>query len=334
MTASPSLHRQRLILSVLPAVLAVGVGLSGCAAPAEPGDDPAPGGEGTSLELSNCGYPVVIDRAPQRVVTIKSTSTEMLLALGLADRIVGSAFLDGPVADAWADEAASIPVLSDQLPSQEAVLELEPDLVYGGWESNFSADGAGERDELATLGVASYVSPAACQGAEQPPKLDFDELFREIGEVADIFDVDAGPLLDRLRADLAAIEPDERGLSALWYSSGVEVPYVGGGIGAPQMVLETIGLGNVAADQEQTWTSLGWEAIVDADPDIIVLVDASWHTADSKIEQLRANPATAKLAAVANDRYLIVPFATAEAGVRSVEAAASLADQLAAIQVD
>ena len=37
------------------------------------------------------------------------------------------------------------------------VLELEPDFVFGGWESNFSADGAGERDELAALGIRTYV---------------------------------------------------------------------------------------------------------------------------------------------------------------------------------
>src|SRR5690606_9967248 len=99
--------------------------------------------------------------APQRVVTIKSTATEMLLALGLGGRIVGVGFQDGPAPEPWTATAASLPVLADKLPSQEVVLEAEPDLVYGGWESNFSADGAGERTTLAALGVAGYVSPAA-----------------------------------------------------------------------------------------------------------------------------------------------------------------------------
>ena len=108
----------------------------------------------------------------------------MLLALGLGDRIVGTAFQDGPVPDEWADAATGVPEISDFMPSEEAVLELEPDLVYAGWESAFAADAAGERDELASLGVASYVQPAACRSAQVPGKLDFDEIFREIGEVA------------------------------------------------------------------------------------------------------------------------------------------------------
>ena len=50
------------------------------------------------------------EAAPERVVTIKSTSTEMLLALGLGDRIVGTAFQDGPVPDECADAAADLAV--------------------------------------------------------------------------------------------------------------------------------------------------------------------------------------------------------------------------------
>ena len=85
---------------------------------------------------------------------------------------------------------------------------------------------------------------------------------------------------------------------------------------------------------QDTWTSLGWEAVIDADPDVIVLVDASWNTADSKIAQLEANPATAELDAVKSSRYLVVPFPAAEAGVRSVPATADLASQLADLPID
>lgn len=144
----------------LPLVLLSGLDLAGCAAapPPAPTADPA-----TAIGVTNCGTEVGFDTAPERVVTIKSTSTEMLLALGLGDRIVGTAIQDGPVPDAWADDAATPHSPADKVPSEEVDLETQPDLVYdAGWESNFSADGAGERAEVATLGVASYVSPSAC----------------------------------------------------------------------------------------------------------------------------------------------------------------------------
>jgi len=83
---------------------------------------------------------------------------------------------------------------------------------------------------------------------------------------------------------------------------------------------------------DDTWTSYSWEAIIDANPDVIVLVDASWNTAASKIAALEANPATAGLSAVVGKRYLTIPFAAGEAGVRNVEATADLAAQLAALR--
>ena len=42
------------------------------------------------LTLDNCGTEVTFESAPERVVTIKSSTLELLLALGLEDRIVGT----------------------------------------------------------------------------------------------------------------------------------------------------------------------------------------------------------------------------------------------------
>jgi iron complex transport system substrate-binding protein len=310
-------------LLLIPAALL----LAGCAAPA-PAVTPTPTAAGP-VEVSNCGTEVTFDAAPERVVTVKSTSTEMLLALGLGDRIVGTAFQDGPVPEQWAADATDLVSIADKVPSEEVVLELEPDLVYAGWESNFSPEGAGERAELASLGINSYVSPSACQSADQPAKLSFDDIFGDIQQVADIFRVDATPLIAEQRAALEGIEPAGDGRTALWFSSGSDTPYVGAGIGAPQLVLETVGLENIAGDLDATWAPFNWEAVVDADPDFIVLVDATWNNVAKKIGILEANPATANLTAVKEQRYLIVPFAAGEAGVRSVEAAVSLNEQIA-----
>jgi iron complex transport system substrate-binding protein len=314
------------------AIAAAAILLSGCAAGAqEPTESPS-----RPMSLDNCGTPIDLTQAPpKRVVTIKSTSTEMLLALGLGDRIVGTAFQDGPVPDRWAAAAAGIPVLADKVPSQEVVLEAEPDFVYAGWESNFSADGAGTRGDLAALGIRSYVSPAACKEAGyQPDRLTFADIDEEIGEIARIFDVDDTDLLAAQHATLASINEDTRGLTALWFSSGSDIPYVGAGIGAPQLILDTIGVRNIAADVKDTWASYNWESVIAANPDVIVLVDASWSTKEKKIRVLEENPATAGLDAVKNHRYLIVPFAASEAGVRTVDAAADLARQLRELSVE
>ncbi|MEO5806510.1 putative F420-0 ABC transporter substrate-binding protein [Devosia sp.] len=286
------------------------------------------------LTLQNCGAEVTFDKAPARVVTIKSTATELLLSLGLGDRIVGVGFQDGPLPEALAAAGASLKVLADKLPSQEVVLETDPDFIYGGWESNFAADGAGERPTLEQLGVKTYVAPAACRTVK-PPKLSFDAIFAEIGEMGSIFDADAAAtaLVDSQKASLAALAPDPRGLTAVWYSSGTKAPYVGAGSNAPAMIMTALGLKNVFGDVDDGWVAASWEAVVDANPDVIVLVDAAWNPAAQKIKLLSENPITSQLDAVVNQRYLIIPFPASEAGVRNVPATLDLAKQLAALNI-
>ncbi|EAR23868.1 iron transport system substrate-binding protein [marine actinobacterium PHSC20C1] len=322
------------LLSVLTRVAVVAgvsaLALSGCAAAGPQTAAPSPIDSASQpVALSNCGFDVSFDSAPERVITIKSSTTEMLLALGLGDRIIGTAFQDGPVPAEWATAAAALTSIAERVPSEEAVLDLEPDLVFAGWESTFSADGAGARADLTSLGINTFVAPSACQSSGQPAKLSFDDVFSDIETVASIFRVDASELIADQSAQLASIDANGAGRTALWFSSGSDTPYVGAGIGAPQLLLETVGLTNVAADVDATWAPYNWEAVVDVDPDFIVLVDAAWNSAEKKIGVLEANPATANLSAVKAGRYLVVPFAASEAGVRSVEAAASLSAQIA-----
>ena len=305
--------------------------VTGCAAtPAAAPSSAAPEASAYPLTVDNCGTEVTFEKAPEKVLTIKSTTTEMLLALGLEDHILGRAFPDGQIpADLGGED---IPVVSDKVPGQEAVLDLEPDLVYAGWESNFSADGAGDRATLGDLGVNTYVSPAACKEAGRPDTLAFDDVFDQITEMGAVFGVSdaAGELVADQRAALDELQQADD-VSALWYSSGSDTPYVGAGSGAPQMILDAVGITNIAAGVDDSWTPFNWEAVVDADPDVIVLVVSDWGSAEKKIDVLTSNPATAKLDAVVHKRFITVPFAATEAGVRNVEAAQTIADQLEAL---
>lgn len=287
---------------------------------------------GYPAAIDNCGYDLQLDAPPERIVTIKSSTTELVLALGLGDRLAGAAFLDGPFPDDLAAAGSEVPVLADRAPSAEVVLGAEPDLVFAGWESTFSADGVGERAELADLGIATLVNPAACQGdGYRPDPLTFEQVFADIETVGALLGApeQALALADQQRDALAAVVPAQQDLSALWYSSGSDTPFVGGGIGAPQMILQAAGLRNIAADVDASWGPVGWETVAAAEPDLIVLVDSAWNSAENKIEVLESNPVTAALPAVAQGRYLVVPFAATEAGIRNVEAAASLAQQVA-----
>jgi iron complex transport system substrate-binding protein len=298
-------------ISAVAAASAAVLLLAGCAGGADAGDDPeattGAAASGYPLTIDNCGTEVTFEQAPERVVTIKSSTLELLLALGLDDRVVGAAFTDGPAPEEYAEAVDGIEILT--------------------------AEGAGDRATLEQLGVHTYVAPAACQAeGYQPDPLTFDGVLAGFEEAGAIFDVEdaAADLVAEQQAALDAIAPSDAGLTALWYSSGDDQPFVGAGTGAPQMIMEAAGLENVVGDVRDSWTSLSWEAVVDANPDVIVLVDAAWNTAESKIAKLEGNPATAALPAVQQARYVIVDFPATEAGVRNVDAVASIVEQLEA----
>jgi len=323
---------------VILAVLGLGV-LAACS----PDDDAVatvPAEAGFPMTINNCGFEVTFEAPPQRVVTVKSSTAEMMLALGLGDRIVGTAFLDGPIPDALASAAAGTAVehpLADRVPGTEATLALEPDLIFAGWESNITTSGVGDRAALAGFGVNTLVAPAACQAPPyRPESLTFDDVFAQLLLLGRLFDVPlvAEALVAEQRAALATVSADSRGLTALWWSSGSDIPFVGGGIGAPQMLMTAVGLTNIAANIDESWSSFSWELVMAADPDVLVLVDADWNAAERKIEHLENHPGLRELTAVREGRFLIVAFPATEAGVRNVEAAQSLATQLHALAFD
>lgn len=300
---------------------------------------PTAGTGSSTVSTTTCGVTAEFDQPVERIVSIKSSVTEAVVALGAADRLVGVAALDGPLPAhvTGVDDSAwevSLPVIAERVPSFEAVAELEPDAVLAGWESNLSADGAGERAMWADLGVPTWVSPSACRDPHlQPEKLSFDDVFAEIRTLGHVLGEDdaAARLVAAQRAALAVTEEATAPLRALWWSSGTDTPFVGAGIGAPQLVMETAGLVNIAADIRDTWTSMSWEEVAARAPDVIVLVDSSWNTAAHKREALAANPVTAALDAVVHERYLVVPFPATESGVRTADAALALRAQLAEV---
>lgn len=309
------------------AAVAVFTMLSGCASSGQPPESD----EGASEEsIDNCGFELALEPEPERVVTIKSTPLELMLALDLSDRVVGAAFLDGPPPEELVPADWEVPVVAEELPSREALIAAEPDLVFAGWESNLSADGIGTRDDLAGLGLRSYIAPPACEFGREGTPLEFDDIFQMIAEIGQLFDVEdrATGLIAEQQETLDALPELGTSPSVLWYSSGEDSPFVGGGTGAPNMIMEAAGLTNVGADHPESWFSMPWESFVESDPDIIVLVDAPWHTAADKRAQLEEHPAARHMHAVEEGRFVVVDFATTEAGVRNVEAVQSVSESV------
>jgi iron complex transport system substrate-binding protein len=284
------------------------------------------------VTIDNCGESVTVDEAPTAAVTMNQGATEIMLALGLEDQMVGTAYLDDAVSPEWEDAYDSVPVLAEEYPSREVLLAEEPDFVYGSYASAFGDEGVGDRGALLEQGAATYLSPNDCRADEGIP-ITFDDVFAEIREIGRIFGV--GDRAEQLVADsqaelddAAEQLPDDT--TILWYDSGTDAPFVGGCCGAPAMIIDALGAENVYADLEGSWGDGSWETAVAADPDAIVLIDASWDTIDSKLDTLGTEP-MASMTAVTGEVFGEVPFSASTPGVRNVSAVVDLAAQLGSL---
>lgn len=297
--------------------------------------------------IENCGFEVQVEAAPERVVSLNQGSTEILLALGLEDRIVGTATWTDPVLEEFADANEGIPRLADNAPSMEVVLDTEPDFVTASFGSTLGEGGVASRDQFHELGVGTYLSPADCvgkvadagDGIRETPFTP-DLLYREITELAQVFRVEeAGEELIadlQARLDVAGESVDATDVSAMYWFANSESPYLAGCCGAPGLISSALGVENVFDDTTQEWPQISWEVVAERDPDVIVLGDLTRksqtaETAAAKIAYLESNPVTREMTAVREKRFIAVTGAEMNPSLRTiygVEAVAAGLDDL------
>ena len=314
-----------IVNGVLVAVLAV---TAGCGSTGEAAG-PASGASSAPVAITNCGLPVTVPAPPRRALTMEQNATEIMLTLGLADRMIGTSYQTDPVLPELAAAYQKVPVLAKLYPAREAVLNARPDFVYSTFTSAYATDAAGARKDLAGLGVPAYLSRFACEDPGTGERaVTFDGIFAEITEIATLFGVDdrGAAVVAAQRARLEAAKQAAPGAdtSLLWYYSGTKTPYVAGAGGLPAAISEQLGVRNAFGDAKQTWPAGNWEEIAARDPDVIVLADLTrggdGDSARSKIDFLRANPVTSKLDAVRNGRFITVSGSSMDPSVRSVTA--------------
>ncbi|WP_166345983.1 ABC transporter substrate-binding protein [Phytoactinopolyspora limicola] len=336
------LHRRRFV-PVLACLTLGGVLLAACGSDDDTTTEQRESDDSTTTPLAdtanestsstNCGIEVSIEAPPERTVTMNQAATEVMLALGLQDRMVGTAYLDDEILPELAEVYAEVPVLSDRYPSSETVLDTEPDLIYASYPSAFQPENAGERADLAELGIATYLSPAACPGRSDDEPLDIEAVWQEIEEIGARFGVAdaADDLVAAQRAELQEaldVTADHSSTTVMWWDNSTDAPSVGVCCGAPGMIMDAAGVRNAFADEAGSWAAVSWEQVVERDPDVIVLVDSDWSTAEDKRSAIESTPAVDGLRAVRNEQYVVIPFSATTPGIRNVSAVVALAEGL------
>jgi iron complex transport system substrate-binding protein len=191
-----------------------------------------------------------------RIVSLAPSITEILFAIGAGPRVVGVTQYSN-----YPPEAARLPKVGSYVNlSLEKILALRPDLVIGIRDGNPKA----VIDRLTELGVPCYiVDPKSLDGVITTVQ----NIGRAVGREPVAAKI-AGQMASRIREVERRVAGTAR--PRVFYQIGVE-PIVSAGQGTfPNILIETAGGKNVAADMA-AYPQLNVEQVLVARPEIIIV---------------------------------------------------------------
>ncbi len=258
------------------------------------------------------GVELTIEEQPQRIVSLSPGATEVLFEIGAGDQLVAvDMFSDFPTV------AHDLPQLDAYQPDPEAILDLEPDLVY----VVFDADGIVELLEDLGVPVLFLDAPTSVDG-----------LIEQINALGDVTGNPATAselvidLESRIDQIIGRIPEHDEGprvyheLDESLFSVGPN-SFVGD-------LYTLLGAENIAEGAISDYPQLSEEVILEEDPDVIIV--ASHGPPDgTAADSLRQRPGWSAVQAVRNDRvHEIDGDIISRPGPRIIEALEQLAELL------
>lgn len=287
--------------------------------------------------IDSCGeVAFTYDSPPTRAISVFQQATEYMLALGLEDHLIATAYLEDEIPQQWRAAYDGIETHYEEVPAREVVLASNADFLLSGFVSAFRDEQLGTQQEWHDMGVGTYLVNAECRTIyDGTEPMTTEPIFVDIERLGALFAVEdraaalSADLRERLDAALQTNAGD--GLTAFLYDSGTDAPFSAGCCGSPALLLSSVGLTSISGDVEGRWADLAWEAVVTADPDVIVVNDAGWSTAQEKIDYMEADPVLSQLRAVKAQSYVVVPFSETILGMRFVDGVERLSAGLEAL---
>ena len=338
------------------------------------------------VSYTNCGVTNTLTSSPQRVVTMTQGATEFMLAMGLQDKMVGTAYLDDAIWPRYAAAYNNIPVLASGYPTEAQIMGTNADFILGSFRSAFRertwagtryrgifsnqtvapCDGensdffpAGSnstmsystcRPQLHANGIGTWLDSTSCEDSALRPTGGASEetVYAAVRQIGSIFNVPAVAemVVSEIRNDFQIAENTVRSLSrnitAVWLdcigccrdANGDrtnELLFIGAGSGAPNLIMQEAGMTNAFGHIDASWSCVSVSDIIAAAPDVMVVVDASWDPAITKIDFMHNHSGFCDARFVQRADYITIPFSASTLGPRNGAAALDMVN--AAIHV-
>ncbi len=282
------------------------------------GDEAAQGSAQTTYPVTVSNYTMTngawtakeqtFSQAPQKVVANTQGAAELLIRLGLTDKIVGVAAVYGHVPEDIADEFSKIPVLAEGYVGKEITIGASPELVVGRGDLFQDADwGVGTVDSLNELGVKTYVQGTSVAGAS------LNNLYQDITELGEIFNVqaNAAAYIQQLKTREAALAA-RASAETINYASifdngdGTVGIYNGNTDTFIESAVSLINMHNMLIDETGT---ISLEQLVELNPEALVISKyAGGIDPEQTIAMLLANEQVQSINAIKNKKIFVIDF--------------------------
>nr|WP_273377614.1 ABC transporter substrate-binding protein [Actinopolymorpha pittospori] len=279
---------------------------------------------GFPVTVTSCGRTVTFKAPPQRVVILSPMIARDLVALGVADRVVGQSGTDyfSPP-----PQTAKAPVLSkENLTSTESILGASPDLVISDLAYRLDpAQKGASLDQLKQAGIQSYVAAAGCTANYTEGR--FTDVFTDLENLGKIFGVHAKAkeLTDKLKAEVADVERRVAGQPEVSVFEGTMYgdqfyPVVGIGLEA----LDMAGGKSMFPVVKDPNANISKEEITARDPQAFIFQSSYPRTVDQQKEAANIKATFPTTAAVRNNRIYSIGYFSSTLPGSAIETVASL----------
>lgn len=323
---------------VLVAVACSVLALAGCGNDASTDKKVAVGPEVTWSEtFDGTKTDFKVTAAPTHAVSMSQATTEMMLELGLADKMAGTAFKEEEIYPPLQADYDKVKVLSEKWPSYEVFMSVKPDFATG-WPDSFSKR-AIPADKMIAEKVNIWIPESMLS-----TKADLETNFKDMLKLGEIFGVSprAEEWVKGQRDELSKVQDKLKDLPrkrVFIYDSEDGQPFTAFE-GYTTNILKLIGADNVMSGLgvDKTWAKGSWETVVQQNPDYIIIADygTSIRNDDdfkAKVAKIKANPQLQGVTAVKENHFIRVKLSEITPGVRTVDALKRLAEEIHGVKI-
>jgi iron complex transport system substrate-binding protein len=289
-----------------------------------------------AVTVTSCDRQLSVAQPPQRAVSHDINMTAMLLALGLKERMAGYTGISGwkTLDPSMRAQLNGLPELAARYPSLENLLDAGTDFVFAGWNYGMRIGGEVTPASLARFGIPVYELSESCAHIMPGRVASLDDVYTDLRNLGRIFAVEerAEALVQGMQARVAAVQARLGEVPArprvFVYDSGEDLPFSAGRLGIPQSLIAAAGGRNVMDGVAANWMQVGWEAVVEQDPELILIVDYGERTAAQKRDFLLQHPALQGVTAIREQRFVVLSYLAVTPSLENATAIETLAAAL------